>query len=148
IPDRVRGIRAGHRPARTPIIGSWITMRPSLGGTFLQWVAAWEHVSCGARSASGAGRGAIVVTKERFAQGMTVRQYIDQMSTNKARFLTALDSIAIAAGEDVQLLERFAATRKILVITEDWCVTSLALVPFVVKLAEGIPRIEMRIFLR
>ena len=88
-----------------------------------------------------------MVTKERFAQGMTVRQYIDQMSTNKERFLTALDSIAVAA-EDVQLRERLAATRRILVITEDWCGASLASLPFVVKLAEGMPGIEMRIFLR
>jgi len=34
-----------------------------------------------------------VVTKERFAQGMTVRAYVDQMSTNKERFLAALDGI-------------------------------------------------------
>jgi len=88
-----------------------------------------------------------VVTKERFAQGMTARQYIDQMSTNKARFLTALDSIAIGA-EDVKLMERFATARNVLVITEDWCGAAIASLPFVVKLAEATPRIEMRIFLR
>jgi len=88
-----------------------------------------------------------VVTKERFAQGMTARQYIDQMSTNKARFLTALDSVAIGA-EDVKLMERFATTRNVLVITEDWCGAAIASLPFVVKLAEATPRIEMRIFLR
>jgi len=88
-----------------------------------------------------------VVTKERFAQGMTVHQYIDQMSMNQARFLAALDSVAIAAG-DVGVLERFAAARRILVITEDWCGAAIASLPFVVKLVEKAPRIEMRIFLR
>jgi len=87
------------------------------------------------------------VTKERFAQGMTVHQYIDQMSMNQARFLAALDSVAIAAG-DVGVLERFAAARRILVITEDWCGAAIASLPFVVKLVEKAPRIEMRIFLR
>jgi len=88
-----------------------------------------------------------VVTKERFAQGMTVHQYIDQMSMNQARFVAALDSVAIAAG-DVGVLERFAAARRILVITEDWCGAAIASLPFVVKLVEKAPRIEMRIFLR
>jgi hypothetical protein len=88
-----------------------------------------------------------VVTKERFGQGMTVREYIDQMSMNKARFLAALDSTAVGPGDD-QVLERFAATRKILAITEDWCGAAIASLPFVVKLVEGKPSIEMRIFLR
>ncbi len=87
------------------------------------------------------------MTKERFAQGMTVHQYIDQMSMNQAWFLAALDSVAIAAG-DVGVLERFAAARRILVITEDWCGAAIASLPFVVKLVEKAPRIEMRIFLR
>jgi hypothetical protein len=88
-----------------------------------------------------------VVTRERFAEGMTVRQYVDQMSMNKDRFLAALDSIRIAAG-DAPLRERFAAARRVLVITEDWCGASLASVPFVIKLVEGMPGVEMRIFLR
>ena len=88
-----------------------------------------------------------MVTTERFAQGMTGRQYIEQMSMNKERFLAALDSITIAA-KDTEVLQRLAGTRKILVITEDWCGTSLGSVPFVIKLAEAIPHIETRIFLR
>jgi thioredoxin family protein len=88
-----------------------------------------------------------VVTKERFRQGMTVREYIDQMSMNKERFLAALDSTMVAPG-DTQVLQRFAGTRKILVITEDWCGAALSSLPFVVKLVEGKPSIEMRIFLR
>ena len=88
-----------------------------------------------------------MVTRERFAEGMTVRQYVDQMSMNKDRFLAALDSVAIAAG-DAPLRERYAAARRVLVITEDWCGASIASVPFVIKLVEGMPGVEMRIFLR
>ena len=87
------------------------------------------------------------MTRERFAEGMTVRQYVDQMSMNKDRFVAALDSVAVAAG-DVPLRERFAAARRVLVITEDWCGASIASVPFVIKLVEGMPGVEMRIFLR
>ena len=88
-----------------------------------------------------------MVTKERFEQGMTLRQYIDQMSVNKDRFVEALDEIALEPA-DARMLERLGAARRLLVITEDWCGTSLAEVPFVVKMVEGNPNIEMRIFLR
>ena len=93
------------------------------------------------------GEEAIVVTKERFGQGMTVAEYIAQMSMNKDRLLAALDSTAIAP-RDAQVLERFPATRRILVITEDWCGAAIASLPFVIKLAGGRPGIETRIFLR
>ena len=88
-----------------------------------------------------------MVTKERFAEGMTVREYLDQMSMNKDRFLAALGSSAQAAG-DASLRERFAAARRILVITEDWCGASIASLPFAISLVEGIPGAEVRIFLR
>jgi len=88
-----------------------------------------------------------VVTKERFEQGMTLRQYIDQMSVNKDRFVEALDEIALEPA-DARMLERLGAARRLLVITEDWCGTCLAEVPFVAKLVDGNPRIEMRLFPR
>ena len=76
---------------------------------------------------------------EQFAQGMTARQYVDQMSMEEERMLSTLDSTVIGAA-DIQILERYTGTRKILVITEDWCGTSLGSAPFVVKLAEAIPQ--------
>jgi len=88
-----------------------------------------------------------VVTKERFAQGMTLEQYIDQMSINRDRFVEALDEITIEP-EDARVLERLGATRRVLVITEDWCGTCLAEVPFVARLIETNPNIEMRLFPR
>ena len=88
-----------------------------------------------------------MVTKERFAQGMTLAQYIDQMSINRDRFVEALDEITIEP-EDARVLERLGATRRVLVITEDWCGTCLAEVPFVARLIETNPNIEMRLFPR
>jgi Thioredoxin len=118
------------------------------GGVHLAPAGPPERTCRRGREAPGqSGGGVIVVTTERFAQGMTGRQYIEQMSMNKERFLAALDSITIAA-KDTEVLHRLAGTRKILVITEDWCGTSIASFPFVVKLVEGMPDIEMRVFLR
>jgi hypothetical protein len=88
-----------------------------------------------------------VVTKERFAEGLTLAQYVDRMSMNRERFLHALDAATITE-DDTRLLDRLGPRLKLLVITEDWCGTSLAYVPHVAKLAGQHPGLEMRIFLR
>jgi hypothetical protein len=88
-----------------------------------------------------------VVTKERFEQGLTLQQYIDHMSVNRERFIEALDEATIRPDE-AQFLEKLGAARRVLVISEDWCGTCLAHVPFVAKLVEGRPDIEMRLFAR
>jgi len=84
----------------------------------------------GSRAGADAAGGAPMVTKERFAQGLTLSQYVDQMSVNRERFVEALDEVTIAP-EDARVLERLGAARRVLVITEDWCGTCLAEVPFV-----------------
>jgi hypothetical protein len=88
-----------------------------------------------------------VITQTQFEQGMTAQQYLDQMGVNKDRFVRALDQVSIE-DKDRGVLERFGATVKILVITEDWCGTSIAVLPYVFKLAEADPRVELRVFLR
>jgi len=69
------------------------------------------------------------------------------MSVNKDRFMEAIDEIALEPA-DARVLQRLGAARRVLVITEDWCGTCLAEVPFVAKLVDGNPRIEMRLFPR
>jgi hypothetical protein len=88
-----------------------------------------------------------MVTKERFAQGMTLGQYVDQMGTNKEKFVQFLSEIKIKP-EDKDALARLGKKLKVLVITEDWCGDALYNVPVLAKLVEGNPNIEMRIFLR
>jgi len=88
-----------------------------------------------------------VVTRERFEQGLTLPQYVERMAVNRDRFAEALDEVAIGP-EDTRALERLGAVRRVLVITEDWCGTCLAHVPFVAKLIERRPDIEMRLFPR
>ena len=88
-----------------------------------------------------------MVTRERFEQGLTLQQYVDHMSVNRERFVDALDDVTIGPA-DAQILERLAGTRRVLVISEDWCGTCLAHVPFVAKLVERRPDIELRLFPR
>ena len=78
---------------------------------------------------------------------MSAREYLDRMTLNRERFVRALDTITLQA-EDLAVLERSGPTRKVLVITEDWCGTSLGVLPYVFKLAEASPGVDLRVFLR
>ena len=88
-----------------------------------------------------------MVTKERFNQGMTFPQYLDQMGTNKEKFVELLNEITISP-EDKAALGGLGKKLKVLVITEDWCGDALYNVPVLAKMVEGNPNIEMRVFLR
>jgi hypothetical protein len=69
------------------------------------------------------------------------------MTMNKERFVRALDATVITP-QDVPVLTRHGNVRNILVITEDWCGTSLAYVPYIARLVDGRPGVELRVFLR
>ena len=88
-----------------------------------------------------------MVTKERFEQGLTASQYVDQMTMNRERLLATLQSATLSA-RDTGLLQRLVDTRHILAITEDWCGAAIASLPYVMKLAESAPHVTLRIFLR
>jgi len=88
-----------------------------------------------------------MVTKERFAQGMTVQQYLDQMGTNKDTFVKFLGEVTVKP-EDKKALEALGKKLKCMIITEDWCGDALYNVPVLLKLIEGNPNIETRVFLR
>ena len=88
-----------------------------------------------------------MLTKERFAQGLTFLEYLEQMTMNKERFIRALDTTVITP-QDVAVLTRHGEVKHIVVITEDWCGTSIAHVPFIARLVDGRPGVELRVFLR
>ena len=88
-----------------------------------------------------------MVTKERFMHGMTFQQYLDQMGTNKEKFLEFLKEIKIRP-EDREALRKLGKKLNVLVITEDWCGDALYNFPVFAKLVEGNPNVEMRVFLR
>ena len=88
-----------------------------------------------------------MVSRERFEQGMTLQQYVDHMSVNRERFVEALEDVTIRPDE-AKILDQLPGTRRVLVISEDWCGTCMAHVPFVAKLVEGRADIDLRLFPR
>src|SRR5438105_15003123 len=88
-----------------------------------------------------------MVTRERFRQGMTWEQYLDQMTTNKETFLKFFGEAKIRL-DDRAALDRLGTKVYCLVLTEDWCGDALYNLPGLAKLVPGRPRGESRIFLR
>jgi thioredoxin family protein len=88
-----------------------------------------------------------MVTAERFAQGLTVAEYLAQMHTNRDAF-TRLLADAPVHREDREAIATLEGKIKILVITEDWCPDSLRTIPVLARLVDGLPQVEMRVFLR
>jgi hypothetical protein len=88
-----------------------------------------------------------MVTRERFRQGMTFQQYLDQMTTNKDKFLETLEAVELTP-EDRAVFAQRRAPLNVLVITEDWCGDALTNFPVLARMVEGAPNVEMRVFLR
>jgi hypothetical protein len=87
------------------------------------------------------------MTRERFRQGLTFQEYLAQMTMNRERLVRAIEAVTLTPA-DHAVLERLGKPRHVMVITEDWCGTSLACVPLVAKLADAHPELELRVFLR
>jgi len=88
-----------------------------------------------------------MVTAERFAQGLTIPEYVAQMRTNREAFARLLAEAKVSP-EDRDALGALTRKVKILVITEDWCPDSLRTIPVLARLVDGLPNVEMRLFLR
>lgn len=88
-----------------------------------------------------------MASADRFGQGMTMSEYLDQMRVNKERFVRFMSEATIE-DEDREALRRLGPGLRILVITEDWCGDALYSFPALARLVEGEPGVEMRVFLR
>jgi len=88
-----------------------------------------------------------MVTKHRFAQGMTFQQYLDQMTSNKDKFMEALSAVRVTPEQRAAFTSR-QDKLNVLVLTEDWCGDALTNFPVLARMVEGAPKVEMRVFLR
>ena len=88
-----------------------------------------------------------MVTAERFAQGLTLPEYVAQMRTNRETFSRLLAEAPVPPA-DREALAALGRKIRILVITEDWCPDSLRTIPVLARLVDGLPHVEMRLFLR
>ncbi len=82
---------------------------------------------------------------EHFHEGMTIDEYLSRMRENCERFSGNIERTTISEADQAVLGSR---PLRILIFTEDWCQDSVQFVPMVVKLAQEVPDIEVRVLLR
>lgn len=87
------------------------------------------------------------VSKERFEQGMTYREYRAQMTRNGERF-DAAEAAVVLDAEDVAFFARLPQPLHVLVLAEDWCGDVIANLPVLGRLAEESGQLNLRVFLR
>ncbi len=90
----------------------------------------------------------MAVTKERFDQGLTYEQYIDQITQNKERFIENYEN-ATFTPDALAHFSNLPEPLNVLVIGEDWCGDVVAGLPVLAKLAgQTDDKLTVRVFLR
>lgn len=88
-----------------------------------------------------------MITNEIWNEGLTLQEFIDQMDTLQKEMQQRVNEIRFTSAE-FQKLKAFDQIRKILVVTEDWCLDSLMNLPIISKIVEATPNISLKIIIR
>ncbi len=89
----------------------------------------------------------IQLTQEKFDQGMTTQQYIDQIKVNKEPFVKIYETVQVPAGP-LSLFNGLSEPLKLAVFTADWCGDAMSTTPVILKLADSTPNISLQVFNR
>ncbi len=89
----------------------------------------------------------MIVTRERFEQGMSYEAYKEQMNRNQERFIENERTLELDA-EDVAFFKALPQSLDVLVLAEDWCGDVINNLPVLGRLAEESGKLNLRIFLR
>ena len=85
--------------------------------------------------------------QEKFEQGMTTQQYIDQIKVNKDPFVAIYDAVQVPA-DSLSLFNELSEPLKLAVFTADWCGDAMSTTPVILKLADSTPNISLQVFNR
>ncbi|MBI2887448.1 MAG: thioredoxin family protein [Chloroflexi bacterium] len=91
----------------------------------------------------------VIITPERYAQGLTWSQYVDVIKANKERFQQFYNEFQVKP-EDAEYFRKYNAKRgpvRMVVIGEDWCPDVVRGIPVAVRVAEA-GGFDLRIFPR
>ena len=90
---------------------------------------------------------AMALTEDKFNQGMTPQEYIDQIKVNKQTILDIYNTIKIPDTAKAQFDGRSEPLR-LAVFTADWCGDAVSTTPVIMRLAESTPGLAIEIFNR
>ena len=85
--------------------------------------------------------------QEKFEQGMTTQQYIDQIKVNKDPFVAIYETLQVPA-DSLRLFNGLSEPLKLAVFTADWCGDAMSTTPVILKLADSTPNISLHVFNR
>ncbi len=87
------------------------------------------------------------ISSERFAEGMTIKEFVKSMSKNREVFEENYASFALKE-EDALFLLHLDRELKVVVLAEDWCGDVLRYVPVFARMAEAASKWDVRVFCR
>jgi len=87
------------------------------------------------------------INNNNWQLGLELDQFVEGMQTHYTDMQRRLKTVNLSEAE-VKLFNKLDQTVHGLVMTEDWCGDSLMNLPILVKIAEGAPHLDLRIFLR
>ena len=87
------------------------------------------------------------LTAEKFNEGMTVQQYMDQIKVNKQPILEIFGSVETPA-EDKAFFDALPEPLRLAVFTADWCGDAVSTSPAIFRLAEDTDGLDIRVFNR
>jgi thiol-disulfide isomerase/thioredoxin len=89
----------------------------------------------------------VEITPERFYEGMTISEFVGQMSKNREIFEENYDSFKLKP-DDAAFLRGMGRSLKALVLAEDWCGDVVRYLPAFARMAEEAREWEVRVFCR
>ncbi|HIB11549.1 MAG TPA: hypothetical protein EYM32_09885 [Dehalococcoidia bacterium] len=89
----------------------------------------------------------MALTEDKFNQGMTPQEYIDQIKVNKQTILDIYNTIKIPDTAKAQFDGRSEPLR-LAVFTADWCGDAVSTTPVIMRLAESTPGLAIQVFNR
>ena len=87
------------------------------------------------------------LTEQKFSQGMTTQQYIDQIKVNKQPFQDIYNAVKIPAAAKAYF-DGLAEPVNLAVFTADWCGDAMSTTPVILNLADNSPKIALKVFNR
>jgi thiol-disulfide isomerase/thioredoxin len=89
----------------------------------------------------------MMLTQEKFFQGLTTKGYIDRIKVNKQPFVEIYQAVEIPS-EVKGFFDNLEEPLKLAVFTADWCGDALSTTPAILRLADSTNGLSMQVFNR
>ena len=89
----------------------------------------------------------MAISADKFSQGMTTQEYIDQIKVNKQPFLDIYQAVEVPAAAK-SLFDSQPEPLRLAVFTADWCGDAVSTTPCILRLAESCDKISVKVFNR